>query len=195
MEQKKTTDRRVLKTKRAIRAALIGLLAEKAVSDITVTELAEAAEINRKTFYNYYSSVQTVVEEIEDEIVERFDEALRRIDFPTLLSDPKTTFKTLADLIISDLDFYRNLLTGSRQTVFLDKIITSLKQRVKSIYAPQAEAYDLVFDYTLEYTVAGLVSVYRKWFEEGREKDLGELSDKISTLAIYGVEGLVSRGK
>lgn len=183
-------DKRIVKTKRAIRSALTGLLEKKAASEITVTELAEAAEINRKTFYNYYGGVQDVVEEIEDEIVERFDEALRRIDFETVLSDPQTTFMTLAELIISDMDFYRNILTNSSQIFFRQKIITSLKQRVKSIYESQTGADSVIFDYALEYTVAGMVSVYQKWFEEGGKEDITVLSNKISTMAFYGIEAL-----
>ena len=57
-EKKRTsdrTDRRVVRTKRSIRMALTKLLASKPLGEITVTELCKAADINRKTFYNYYS--------------------------------------------------------------------------------------------------------------------------------------------
>ena len=58
MENKtKSVDRRVIKTKRAIRNAFAKLMVEKDINDITIIELAEAADINRKTFYNYYSGV------------------------------------------------------------------------------------------------------------------------------------------
>ena len=130
-------DKRIVKTKRAIHAAMTKLLASKPIEEITVTELAEAAEINRKTFYNYYSSVNMVAEEMEDEIVARFDETLRRLDFDTLLKDPQTTFNTLARLITSDLDFYRSILTNRNQNSFLQKIISSLKERVMTLYAAQ----------------------------------------------------------
>lgn len=70
-------DKRVMKTRRAIHSAMTRLLAEKPIEEITVTELSEKAEINRKTFYSYYSNVYMVAEEMEDEIVERFEETLR----------------------------------------------------------------------------------------------------------------------
>ena len=59
-------DKRIMKTRRSIHSAMTDLLAVKPIEEITVTELAEAAEINRKTFYNYYSSVYMVAEEMED---------------------------------------------------------------------------------------------------------------------------------
>ena len=43
------TDLRIVKTRTNIKNSLIDLLAEKNVSKITVTELAEKAMINRKT--------------------------------------------------------------------------------------------------------------------------------------------------
>ena len=119
-------DKRVMKTRRSIHEAMTRLLAVKPIEEITVTELAEAAEINRKTFYNYYGSVYMVAEEMEDEIVARFEETLRGIDFETLLMDPQSTFNTLAKIITSDLDFYGNMLTNRNQISFLQKIIRTM---------------------------------------------------------------------
>ena len=184
-------DKRIVKTKRAIHAAMTKLLAGKPIEEITVTELAEAAEINRKTFYNYYSSVNMVAEEMEDEIVARFDETLRRLDFDTLLKDPQTTFNTLARLITSDLDFYRSILTNRNQNSFLQKIISSLKERVMTLYAAQIPMDSKLVEYMLEYIVAGMVSVYQRWFESGMKEDIEVLSGHICTLAVYGIAALL----
>jgi len=184
-------DKRIVKTKRAIHAAMTKLLAGKPIEEITVTELAEAAEINRKTFYNYYSSVNMVAEEMEDEIVARFEETLRRLDFDTLLKDPQTTFNTLARLITSDLDFYRSILTNRNQNSFLQKIISSLKERVMTLYAAQIPANSELLEYMLDYIVAGMVSVYQRWFESGMKADIEVLSGHICTLAVYGIAALL----
>lgn len=181
-------DKRVMKTRKAIHSAMTTLLAKKPIEEITVTELSEAAEINRKTFYNYYSSVYMVAEEMEDEIVERFEETLRKIDFDTLLKDPVTTFNTLARLITSDLDFYENILTNRNQISFLQKIITSLKQRIRVLYFSSGTSDSDLNDYMLEYIVSGLVSVYQKWFISGRKTDIEVLSRYISMLAVCGVK-------
>ena len=184
-------DKRIVKTKRAIHAAMTKLLASKPIEEITVTELAEAAEINRKTFYNYYSSVNMVAEEMEDEIVARFEETLRRLDFDTLLKDPQTTFNTLARLITSDLDFYGSILTNRNQNSFLQKIISSLKERVMTLYASQISADIELVEYMLDYIVAGMVSVYQRWFESGMKEDIEALSSRVCTLAVYGIAALL----
>lgn len=65
----KKTDRRVIKTKHAIFKAFVELLNEKDINQITITDVAKRANINRKTFYNYYSDVNGVMEEIENLVV------------------------------------------------------------------------------------------------------------------------------
>ena len=184
-------DKRVMKTRRAIHSAMTKLLTVKPIEEITVTELADAAEINRKTFYNYYSSVYMVAEEMEDEIIERFEETLRKIDFETLLQDTQTTFNTLARIIASDLDFYETILTNRNQVYFLQKIVTSLKERIMALYFDKNSRDSELQEYMLEYIIAGLVSVYQKWFTSGRKADMEELSKYISMLAVYGVKSIL----
>lgn len=65
----KKTDRRVVKTKHAIFKAFVELLNEKDINQITITDVAKRANINRKTFYNYYSDINDVMEEIENLVV------------------------------------------------------------------------------------------------------------------------------
>ena len=48
----KRTDRRVLRAKKAIYNAFAKLLSEKELDEITMTKIAETANINRKTLYN-----------------------------------------------------------------------------------------------------------------------------------------------
>ena len=188
-------DKRVMKTKRAIHSALTQILSQKPIEEITVTEIAEAAEVNRKTFYNYYGSVYMVAEEMEDEIIERFEETLRRIDFDTLLKDPQTTFTTLARLITSDLVFYENILTNRNEVFFLQKIITTLKQRIMTLYGDEITMDREMSEYVIEYIVAGLVSVYQKWFISGKKMDIEYLSRSVSTLAVSGITALLENQK
>lgn len=185
-------DKRVMKTKRAIHSAMTRLLSVKPIEEITVTELSDAAEINRKTFYSYYNSVYMVAEEMEDEIVERFEDTLRKIDFETLLQDPQTTFNTLARIIASDLDFYETILTNRNQVYFLQKIITSLKERIMALYFDRNSKDFELQEYMLEYIISGLVSVYQKWFKSGRKTDMEELSKYISMLAVNGVKSILT---
>ena len=61
-------DRRVRKTKKSLRDSLFTLLREKNISQITVTELTKLADVNRSTFYLYYTDVYDMMDKIQTEI-------------------------------------------------------------------------------------------------------------------------------
>ena len=65
----KTLDKRIIRSKRAIRDAFFAELQKKEYSKITITDIAIAAGINRKTFYSYYDGVESLFEEIETELI------------------------------------------------------------------------------------------------------------------------------
>ena len=55
----KKIDRRQVRTKRRIRDAFMELIMEKPMEKLTIKELAERADIDRKTFYLHYDSHTT----------------------------------------------------------------------------------------------------------------------------------------
>ena len=57
------TDLRISKTKEALRKALVDLLKQKNLNSISVTELCQAAKVNRGTFYAHYGQVEDLFEE------------------------------------------------------------------------------------------------------------------------------------
>ena len=72
MEKEKKEDLRVRKTKEAIRSAFKSMICEMDYEQITIKELTQRAQINRKTFYLHYSSLEDLLEELQEEIAEHF---------------------------------------------------------------------------------------------------------------------------
>lgn len=187
------TDRRVARTRRSIRMALIKLLANKPLGEVTVTELARAADINRKTFYNYYGDVSMVVDEIENEIVEEFAAAIHKINFRELNRDPSVIYLVLARLIEKDLEFYARVFAAEAQTSLLQKIVAPLKNQLRASFADAVGSDAEGFEYLLEYTISGMIAVYQKWFNTGRRQDIEELSRSLSVLTFNGINGLTDQ--
>ena len=73
----KHTDTRIKVTKSMFHHALLDILKEKPIDQVSVKELVEAAELNRSTFYLHYSSPLDVLKEIENQFVE---EKLAKLD-------------------------------------------------------------------------------------------------------------------
>lgn len=188
--KKPSVDRRVARTKRSIRMALIKILAEKSLEDVTVTELSRAADINRKTFYNYYGDVSMVVDEIENEIVADFASAINDIDFLEISKDPSDIFLRLARLIEKDLEFYASVFAAKGQASLLQKIVEPLKKQLWESFEDQIGSEAEEFRFLLEFVVSGMISVYQTWFNSGRHQNIEDLSRKLSVLTFYGINGL-----
>jgi AcrR family transcriptional regulator len=72
-----TNDRRVKRTKKLLRDSLFTLLQQKSINEITVTELTEVADINRATFYFYYTDIFDMLDQIQNEAYEIFEDVLK----------------------------------------------------------------------------------------------------------------------
>ena len=137
MPEEKKLDRRVIKTKKAIYRAFAQLLLEKDINDITIKDVADRADINRKTFYNYYGGIYDLTGEIENKILEKMENAIKDLDVNELLHDPNEFFNKITDVISSDIDFYGHLMRVESNSSLIVKLITSMKNKFKEIIAPQ----------------------------------------------------------
>ena len=185
------TDLRVIKTKKAIRDAFAELLSEKDIHKITIKDIADTAVINRKTFYNYYAGVYAVVDEIENEIIMAFNEALRDVDFKLLLREPYEIFKKLTSIINSDFNFYSHLMKMDNNMSLISKIILALEFNVKKSFSEQISINKSTLDLVFDYAVAGMITVYQKWFNSSRTQSIEEISKSLSIIIFSGVNGLL----
>ena len=71
-------DRRVKRTKKALYDALLILLKDKTINEITVTELTTKADVNRATFYFYYTDLIDMLQQIQNEAFEAYKEGNER---------------------------------------------------------------------------------------------------------------------
>ncbi len=70
MARSASENRRVRMTRAMVRGALLELLDEKPLGDISVTELCARADINRTTFYKHYGTPDDVLRDIAVELAE-----------------------------------------------------------------------------------------------------------------------------
>ncbi len=189
MNENRAIDPRTRKTKRAIRNAFAQLLSEKDMDEITVRDIAELAEINRKTFYRYYSGIYQVIDEIEDDIVQSFESVLGDIDFRYELKNPYLFFERLTAVINTDIDFYGYLLSVQKNASLVTKVTAMVKEHAKKAILEQIEIDEDFADVILEYSITGMIAVYHQWFISGRRDSIGRLSDIINVLSFQGFTG------
>ena len=189
--EKRAPDRRVIKTKRAIKNAFAKLLSQKDINDITISDIAAEADINRTTFYNYYAGVHEVIDEIENDVVSHFDAALTEIDFKNSLNRPNLIFEKLTNIINADMDFFGYLLSMNSNVSLSSKITDMLTGKVKTLIMQYVDVDEVHVDIMLEFMISGMVAVYRRWFNSDRSEPVEEISSQIKTLAFQGLNGFL----
>ncbi|MED0906267.1 TetR/AcrR family transcriptional regulator [Bacillus nitratireducens] len=76
MKNNPKTDRRIKRSKIALKKSLFSLMEEKDLKSISITEITERADCNRGTFYSHYESKENLLEEIVQEKMEDLIKAL-----------------------------------------------------------------------------------------------------------------------
>ncbi len=184
-------DRRIKKTKKAIRNAFALLLSEKNINDITVKDIADKADINRKTFYNYYSGVYQVVDEIENEILLTFEEAVKNIDVKNVIQNPYIIFDKLNEIINTDLDFYTHIIQMDKNISLASKIINLLKTKTMATLKSQINVSDDgVLDIALDFVMSGMIAVFQHWSKGDKTKSLEEVSRTLGLIFSTGLNGI-----
>ena len=190
MEQKKV-DRRIAKTKKAIYRAFAELLSEKNINDITIKDIADKADINRKTFYNYYNGIYDLTGEIENSIIDSFEQVLRNTNINELLHNPYSMFEALTRIINSNLDFYQHLISIESNSNLVSKLFKSLKTRAKEVISLYTLLDDATLDIVLDFVVSGMFTVFQHWFNSSREHSIDDLAKIVATLSFNGINGLL----
>lgn len=157
-------DKRVIKTKTGVKNAFMSLILEKELSKITVSDIAERANINRSTFYLHYDSVLSVMQDIEREIAYRITSHIDRFDVSDIYQSTYKMFMSLNDTL-EKMDNIRKYILNSTNSNY----VTS---RLKAIFVEKASAAlikdypdltDRDIRYPLIFAAGGVCDSYLNW--------------------------------
>lgn len=184
-------DKRVIKTKNAIFDAFKQLVQEKDMSDITISELTQKANITRSTFYMYYDTVGDVRTDIENGIIARIDKIMSEADMVEVVQSPYALLSTLADEIAKQDQNNRYILSSSTSGQLLDKI----NERIVAAYMHRlSETTDKKnldmgkVRYVIAFAAAGITECFKIWFNHKSTITLEELCKNISDAVSKGVD-------
>ena len=62
-------DKRIIKTKRSLKAAMVSMLSQGDFEHITITELCRNAEVSRITFYSHYNDKYALLDDIFNDML------------------------------------------------------------------------------------------------------------------------------
>ena len=113
----KKENQRVRLTKFLLKEALIDLLENTPLQQVTITEICERAEINRTTFYKYYSNECDLYTEIENDFIKILE--------VNLANGHEQSLEGILNLIYSNQKMAKAMINNS--------VEESLSQRIFSL--------------------------------------------------------------
>ena len=167
MEEKKT-DRRTLKTKKAIYNAFMDLLTEKELHKVTVQEISDIADINRATFYKHFLDVYDLYDKLEEEILIEWGMLVLK------LQELRT--KDFFDSLVGYVDKNRNVFkmvfsskAPAQLRVKFEKILEGLLLKIEA-EKKGAKLKDIKLSYQTCYRAQGCIAVLSRWVDEGSDQ-------------------------
>jgi AcrR family transcriptional regulator len=184
-------DKRCRKTRKAIKNSMIKLMSEKEISDITITEIAEEADINRKTFYAHYRDVYDILDEIENDLIEKIFRIVGNADIMKSMYNPYPLLKELTSEINKDFEFYKLLVQSPNYNNLLKKVQDIFKCRLLELTKETIKADRELLYFVIDFITSGITSAYKEWFSSERNISLEQLSKSLSLLIGNGLNSVL----
>lgn len=150
------------KTKENLMEAFWQIYCNKGIEKVTVKEITVKAGYNRSTFYEYFTDVCDVLEQIENSLLPGPQ------DLPPLrLADSSTTplpIDTFISMYEKNRQYYVVLLGDNGDSSFQSKIKRSVKDMLKTKLVAQGIVDNYELDFTLEYMLSAMIGVLSYWF-------------------------------
>ena len=170
IEEVTKCDKRPSKSKSKLKVALVDLLSQKKLEDITVIELTNYAGINRKTFYLHYKSISAVLKDIENNLIDKLNASLKEID---LSSNTFHDFIYISLTTIVEDELALNIFTNTSSSKSIIKIIDKIC--TEYLYTVLRKKYPLankeMIAYVVEYHVYGSMRIFYNWLK-GKESTM-----------------------
>ncbi|MBQ3459608.1 MAG: TetR/AcrR family transcriptional regulator [Solobacterium sp.] len=160
--KEKQENRRTRMTKQLLKDALLELLEQDDLGNITVTAICETADVHRSTFYKYYTDPGDLLKSIEQDLLDR-------IPVPPRFVNERNREQLLAattayfDDVKKHRKYYQILFSEHAGNTFASKLIEHLCDG----YVPVSENSDETSARFIKLYIAnGTVGMLREWVNE-----------------------------
>ncbi|WP_306051512.1 TetR/AcrR family transcriptional regulator [Oceaniradius stylonematis] len=188
--QKVAVDRRVARTRMALKHALLTLIMRKGYDTITVEDICAEANVGRSTFYLHFASKDALklsgLEHLREQLAARQQETLTSAAKGDGLDFGLALFQHAREHI----DLYRALIGGKGEGIALDGIRRILADLVRAEFEATADggASDAIArEIAVQYTVGAYMAVLAWWLDRGAEPSPERMNELVRRLTARGI--------
>ncbi|NMB54945.1 MAG: TetR/AcrR family transcriptional regulator [Leptolinea sp.] len=188
------TDRRVLRTREAIRDAMIDLIEERGFEAISIKDIADRANINRGTFYLHFHDKYDLLDQTEKEIIENLREILKdagglNIDAYSQSDEPIPVMVSLFVYIKEQSRLMHAILGLKANPNFQNRVKTAIEKNIFDwgIFT-QKKMADLLVpgEYLVAYVAAAHMGVMQAWLERGCRESPEQMARILACMSFHG---------
>lgn len=178
-------DLRVRRTLESIRRAFEQLILEKDYEKITVTELADRAMINKKTFYTYYPSLDDLLAEIQNELSAEFAERTKNYTFRDLDKLTREFF-----LFSEEKGPYYEKITCT-DSIIRNRMIRNVTRSTDRGYGELSQFNEYEQNLIRTYANSTTLAIYKQWIEDGKKVPVEKVIDMTTVMITEGMNQIV----
>lgn len=162
-------------TKQNLSDAFWQIYCEKRIEKITVKDITTKAGYNRSTFYEYYTDVYDVLEQIESSVLPDIEKH-KKIAQKKSMHIP---LRHLVEVFSKNKQYLIVLLGKNGDPAFRDKMKNTYKDLVRPILQ-STETDDYTLEYGLEYAMSAIIGMITYCFTTEESPDI----ERMTTLLI-----------
>lgn len=155
-------NRKIQYTKHILSTTLIELLKDNHISQISVSQLCEEANINRTTFYRYYTDVLALLNEIENKVVNDLLHYLNQFNAIRSNEEILSILELLVRYILNHEAVFGVIMAETKNFDFKQKFINVFYTHIENIYADNIKQNEE----KLTYILYGSIALIQNWLSK-----------------------------
>lgn len=187
-EQKKKEDLRFIKTRNAIQSAFREMICEMDYKDITIKELTARALVNRKTFYLHYKTLDDLLEELQDDIVDNF--VSQKVSYSSR-EDIRKSIRFFFEYAAGMPELNERLICSGSYASIGENINRQIMEQRKETNKFAFSADELEDNLVFAYFSTNSIILYRQWVADGKKMPVEQLIQTATQLISEGLDSYV----
>lgn len=187
-------DRRVRRTRRRLRDALIQLILEKGYDNVTIQEITDTADLSRATFYLHYKDKDELLaislEEMFDELVESVKDLMLRRKLE--LTDDNPPSLPVFNHVAEYADLYRSLLGDRGVSSVINRTLNYIarigEQQYRMLISEDEEAnLPVPIEVASRHLAGAMFSMLSWWLEQDMPYTAVEMAQMFHRLTVPSI--------
>ncbi|MDV9186654.1 TetR/AcrR family transcriptional regulator [Streptomyces sp. SR27] len=190
MDMKPAGDRRVRRTRAALRQALVELVLQKGFHAVTVEEITERADIGRATFYAHYRDKEDLLVGIVRDLGEDRERLLPAIRQAHAEGFTGLPVKYIFEHAEQEKPVYQVILRGEGDGRALREFADLLRTHAEAVFRARVEQLGVTpripLDVVARAWTGELIALLTWWVENDTGYGAAEITAHLRDLSVYG---------